>query len=299
MEWLNYHHLLYFWTVAREGSIVRAGEQLRLTQPTISGQVKALEDALGERLFDRQGRRLVLTEMGRVVYRYADEIFALGRELLDTINDRPTGRPYRLVVGVANNLPKMLVYRLLAPALSLPEGVRVICRDDYTDRLLAALSLHEVDVVLTDAPMGPGVSVRAFNHLLGECGVTFLGTPDLAARARRRFPASLDGMPVLLPTEGLNSRRSLDEWFGAHGVRPQVVAEFDDSAVLKAFGHAGAGIFPVPTVVEDDVRRQYGVRVVGRADDVRERFYAISVEKRLKHPAVVAMTQRARTDVFK
>jgi LysR family transcriptional activator of nhaA len=298
MEWLNYHHLLYFWTVAREGSVVGAAEQLRLTQPTISGQIRVLEEALGEKLFQRSGRRLVLTDVGRVVYRYADEIFAIGRELLDTLNDRPTGRPYRLVVGIGDAMPKALVHRLLAPALALPEGVQLTCREDKTDRLLGALSMHELDVVLSDTPMGPNVSVKAFNHLLGESGVTLFAERKLAAAVRRGFPRSLDHAPLLLPTEQTTLRRSIDQWLSAQDVRPRIVGEFDDSALMKVFGEAGAGVFPAPTVVEDEVCEKYGVRMVGRVDGVRERFYAISVEKRLKHPAVVAISQGARQDLF-
>lgn len=299
MTWLNYHHLLYFFTVAREGSVVMAAEKLRLTQPTISGQVKALEQTLGERLFQRQGRRLVMTEVGRLVYRYAEEIFSLGQEMLDTLNDRPTGRPLRLIVGVADQMPKMLVHRLLAPALALPAGVQIVCRDDKTDRLLAALAMHELDVVLADAPMAPGVAVRAFNHLLGECGVSFFATPTLARTLGRRFPKSLDGAPMVLPAENIAVRRSLEQWFEAQDVRPNVVAEIEDSAVLKSFGQGGAGVFPAPSVVEAAVAQQYGVRVVGRTTDVVERFYAISVEKKLKHPAVVAITEAARVGLFK
>jgi LysR family transcriptional activator of nhaA len=298
MAWLNYHHLLYFYTVAREGSVVRAAQQLHLTQPTVSGQVKMLEEALGERLFERQGRRLALTEVGRLVHRYAEEIFALGRELLDTLDDRPTGRPFRLVAGIADQMPKALVHRLLEPALRLPEGVQVICREDKTERLLASLALHELDVVLADAPMGPGTSVRAFSHQLGECGIAFLAARSLAARLRRRFPASLQDAPMLLPTGNTALRRSLDQWFDSEGIRPHVVAEMEDSSLLKAFGRAGEGVFPVAGVVERDVARQYGVALVGRTDAIRERFYAISVEKKLKHPAVVAITEGARHDLF-
>jgi LysR family transcriptional activator of nhaA len=299
MTWLNYHHLLYFYTVAREGSVVRAAAALHLTQPTISGQIKALEDTLGERLFERQGRGLALTEVGRLVYRYAAEIFALGQEMLDTLNDRPTGRPFRLVVGVADQMPKMLVHRLLAPALTLPEGVQIVCRDDKTDRLLAALSLHELDVVLADAPMASGVAVRAFNHLLGECGTTFFAAPAVARRLVRGFPGSLDRAPMLLPADSTAVRRALEQWFDSHDVRPTVVAEIEDSAVLKSFGSEGAGVFPAPSVVENDIRRQYRVRVVGRAANVVERFYAVSLEKKLKHPAVVAITSAARAGLFK
>lgn len=298
MQWLNYHHLLYFWTVAREGSVVRAAETLSLTQPTISGQIKMLEDALGERLFDRVGRRLVLTEVGRLVYRYADEIFTLGRELLDTLNDRPTGRPFRLVVGVADVMPKQIVHRLLQPAMDLPEGVQLVCREDKTERLLGALSMHELDVVLADRPMGPGVSVRAFNHLLGESSITVFGTKALAAKLRRGFPKSLDGFPMLLPTDNTVVRRAIEQFFDAQEIRPRIIAEFEDSALLKAFGEAGAGVFTAPTVIERDVSRQFGVTPIGQLESVKERFYAISVEKRLKHPAVVAISDAARHGLF-
>ncbi|MCU0255286.1 MAG: transcriptional activator NhaR [Vicinamibacterales bacterium] len=298
MQWLNYHHLLYFWTVAREGSVVRAAEALSLTQPTISGQIRALEDALGEKLFERSGRRLVLTEVGRIAYRYAEEIFTLGRELLNTLDDRPTGRPLRLVVGVADVMPKLIVRRLIEPALRLPEGVQVICREDKSDRLLAGLSLHELDVVLADTPMTQGVSVRAFNHLLGESGVSILGAKALAQKYRRQFPASLDQAPMLLPTANTVVRRSLDQFFDTHGIRPRIVAELEDSALLKSFGEGGLGLFPMASVIDKDVCRQFGVQVVGQLEQVRERFYAISVEKKLKHPAVVAISEHARAQLF-
>jgi LysR family transcriptional activator of nhaA len=298
MEWLNYHHLLYFWTVARTGGVSAAGAELRLAQPTISGQLRALEDSLGEKLFHRVGRRLELTEMGRVVYRYADEIFSLGRELMDAVHGRPTGRPVRLAVGVADVLPKLITYRLIEPALKLPEPVRMIIREDKPERLLAELALHELDVVLSDAPMSPTVKVRAFNHLLGECGVTIFGTKELAAKYRRTFPRSLDGAPLLLPTENTSLRRGLDQWFEQHDLRPMVVSEIEDRALLKAFGERGVGLFPAPTVIESEVRRQYGVAVVGRIEAVKERFYAISVERRLKHPAVVAICEAARQQLF-
>jgi LysR family transcriptional activator of nhaA len=294
MSWLNYHHLLYFWTVAREGTIAKACELLHLTQPTISGQLRSLEKSLGAKLFDRLGRNLVLTETGRVVYRYANEIFSLGRELTDTLKASPTGRPLRLVVGVADVLPKMVSYRLLEPALHLPEAVQLICREDKPERLLAELSVHGLDIVLSDAPVGPSVRVRAFNHLLGECGVSVMGTAELAKPLRRGFPRSLDGAPFLLPTDNTTLRRSLDQWFDTQGIRPAVRAEFEDSALLKVFGQAGIGLFVVPMAVEDEVRKQYGVRLVGRLQEVRERFYAISVERKLKHPAVVAISRAAR-----
>jgi LysR family transcriptional activator of nhaA len=299
LEWLNYHHLLYFWVVAREGSIARATRQLRLAQPTISGQIRTLEAQLGEKLFQRQGRRLVLTEVGRVAFRYADEIFGLGRELMDTVKGRPTGQPVRFSVGVADVVPKLIAHRLLEPALALPDRVRIVCLEDRTDRLLAELALHALDLVISDAPIGPHVNVRAFNHLLGECGVSFFATPKRAAPLRRRFPHSLDGAPMLVPSEGATLRRSLDQWLEAAGLRPRVVAEFDDSALLKAFAQAGHGVFAGASAIEGEICAQYGVRVVGRVDALRERFYAISVERKLKHPAVLAITEAARSALFR
>ena len=287
MEWLNYHHLHYFWVVAREGSIARASGQLNLAQPTISGQIHALEEALGEKLFMRVGRHLVLTEVGRVVFRYADEIFTLGRELMDTLKGRPTGRPLRLVVGVADVLPKLIAYRLLEPALRLSTPVQVICREGKLERLLAELVVYELDVVLSDAPSGALNRVRAFNHLLGECGVSLFGFPD-----------SLDGAPFLLPTDNTMVRRGLEQWFEAADIRPRVVGEFEDSALLTVFGQTSLGMFAAPSVIEAEVQQQYGVEVIGRLADVRERFYAIAVERKLKHPAIVALLEAARQTLF-
>jgi LysR family transcriptional activator of nhaA len=298
MDWLNYHHLRYFWTVAREGSLVAAGKVLRLSHPTLSAQIHALEDQLGEKLFVRVGRRLALTEMGRVVYRYAEEIFSLGRDMVDTVKGRASGQPLRLDVGIADAVPKLVVRRLLQPALSLPEPVRLVCYEDAYEKLLADLALHTLDIVISDAPVPPGSSVRAFNHLLGETGVSLFGTKSLASTYRRGFPKSLDGAPWLLPLENLTLRRSLNQWFDRHDIKPRIVAEFEDSALLKVFGADGVGIFPAPTVMESDVIRQYGVRVLGRAPEVRERFYAISVERKLKNPAVVAISDAARHEIF-
>jgi LysR family transcriptional activator of nhaA len=299
MAWLNYHHLFYFWTVAREGTIARACEVLHLTQPAISAQLRTLERSLGEKLFAKQGRNLVLTETGRVVYRYADEIFTLGRELQETLAGRSTGRPMRFVVGITDALPKLLAHRLLAPAFELPEPVRLVLREDSPDRLLADLAIHALDLVLSDAPVPPTVRVRAFSHALGECGTTFFGAPALVSRFRRGFPGSLDGAPFLMPGENASLRRSLEQWFAAEGVSPFAVGEIEDSAVLKVFGQAGVGIFAAPSVVETEIVRQYQVRVLGRTDAVRERFYAISVERRITHPAVLAITSAARDELFR
>ena len=298
MEWLNYHHLLYFWLVAREGGLVPAGKLLRLTHPTLSAQIHALEDRLGEKLFMRVGRKLELTEAGRVAYRYAEEIFGLGRELMGALQGREGGRPARLSIGVTDTVPKLVVRRLLQPALALAQPVRLVCAEGSHQQLLADLALHALDLVLSDAPVPPGSPVRAFNHLLGECGVTFFAAPALAPAYRRGFPRSLDGAPMLLPLESLPLRRSLDQWFGSLGVRPRVVAEFADNALLKVFGGDGLGVFPAPTAVAAEVAAQYGVRPVGKTDAVKERFYAISIERRLKNPAVVAVCETARLELF-
>jgi len=298
VERLNYHHLLYFWMVAREGSVARAAAQLRLAQPTLSGQIHALEDALSEKLLERAGRGLRLTEMGRVVYRYADEIFALGRELTESVKGQPTGRPLRLAVGVADALPKLVAYRLIEPALALPQPVRLVVHEQSTEKLLAALALHELDVVLTDRPTPPGVSVRAFTHLLGDCGVTLFAAPRLALKYRRRFPHALEGAPFLMPGETSTLRRGLEQWFEKQRIQPRIVGEFDDSTLIKVFGQAGTGVFAAPSIIESSVRKQYGVAVVGRLERVRERFYAVSAERRLKHPAVIAITESARRELF-
>ena len=293
MEWLNYHHLLYFWTVAREGTIARASEELRLAQPTISGQIRVLEDQLGEKLFQRSGRNLVLTDMGRLVYRYADDIFGLGRELMDTLKDRPTGRPLRFQVGVADEVSKVIAYRLLEPAMRLEQPVYMVCRDGAAERLLTELATHSLDLVIADTPISPTIKVKAFSHPLGETSVTVFGTAKLAAARRKNFPKSLDGAPFLLPTIGKTLRRTLDQFFDQQSIRPRIVAELDDSALLTTFGQAGAGLFVAPTVLEKEVMRQFGVTSVGRLDAVRERYFAISVERRLKHPAVVAISEAA------
>jgi len=298
MEWLNYHHLLYFWTVAREGSVTRAAAELRLGQPAVSAQIRTLEEALGEKLFTRVGRHLVLTDVGRIVFRYAENIFSLGRELLDAVKDRPTGRPIRLQVGIADAIPKLIAYRLLRPAFELKEPVRLVCHEGKPDRLLAELAVHDLDLVLTEAPLGATHKVKAFNHLLGECDVKFFGSARLARAHRRAFPRSLDGAPVLLPTDNTTLRRALDQWFDAEGIRPVVVSECEDNALLDVFGAAGVAMFAAPAAIEKQIRRQYGVEVIGRVGGVRERFYAISVERKLKHPGVVAIVEAAREKVF-
>jgi LysR family transcriptional activator of nhaA len=265
----------------------------------VSAQIRALEKSLKSALFDRSGKTLALTDTGRMVYRYADEIFALGRELQDALHDRPRGQALRFAVGVADTLPKVLVHRLLAPAFEAGDDVRVTFIDGEPERLLAQLALHELDLVVSDYPASPRLGLKAFTHVLGECGVTFLATAGLARGIRKGFPGSLTGAPMLLPVGTSALRRSLDQWFDERDIHPRIVGEFSDSALLKAFGAAGDGVFAAPTAVEDEVLRMYGVRIVGREPAIRERFYAISVEKRLKHPAVVAISRAARTRLFR
>lgn len=298
MEWLNYHHLLYFWVVAKEGGLVPAGKVLNLSHPTLSAQIHALEDRLGEKLFEKVGRKLSLTEMGRVVYRYADEIFTLGRELVDTVQGRSVGKPLRLGVGIADVVPKLVVRQLLQPALEMPEPVRLVCHEGSFERLLASLALHELDILISDAPVPSGSSVRAYNHLLGETGVSFFATPKLARALAGAFPTCLNDAPCLLPLEDLTLRRALNQWFSRHALQPRVVAEFADSALMKVFGADGVGVFPAPTMMKRELEQQHAVECLGDADGVRERFYAISSERKLKHPAVVAISEAARGGLF-
>jgi LysR family transcriptional activator of nhaA len=295
---LNYKHLHYFWVVANKGGVARASESLHLTPQTISGQLRLLEEAVGAKLFSRVGRRLVLTEAGRLALGYADEIFNLGTELKEVLQSRPSGRPLRLVVGIADVVPKLIAYRLLEPALQLAEPVRIVCQEDKLDNLLADIALHKLDVVLADGPMPPGIHVRVFNHFLGECGITFFATGRRATRYRRHFPQSLENAPMLLPSGNSALRGVLRQWFEQVQVQPHIVGEFDDSALMKAFGQAGAGVFCAPSVIEREIARQYQVKFVGRTRKVRQQFYAISAERRLQHPAVVAVSHAARRKIF-
>ena len=294
MSWLNYHHLLYFWTVAGEGSLAEGSAKLHLTPQTVSAQLRTLEEALDVQLFDRTHRKLSLTDVGRVVYDYADAIFSLGRELQETLRGQPGLRPQRLVVGVADVVPKLVAYRVIEPALGFGEEVRIECVEDTSERLLARLAVNELDLVLSDMPLPPTVNVRAFNHLLGECGVTFLAAPPLSTKCRRNFPRSLDGAPFLLPAKGTALRRSLELWFDSQEVTPVASGEFVDTALLKVFGEAGVGMFAVPTVIADDVSKRYKVKPVGETTDIIDRCYAITVERRVHHPAVAAICDTAR-----
>jgi LysR family transcriptional activator of nhaA len=298
MEWLNYHHLLYFFVVAREGTIAKACEILRLTQPTISAQLKSLEDALGEKLFERSGRTLALTETGQIVFAYAQEIFGLGRELQDTLKGRPTGKPIKLRVGVSDVVPKLIAYRLVEPALRVHGHIQLVCSEDHAERLVEQLASHALDLVLTDSPVVLKVRNKVFHHPLGACSVSFFAAKTLALRLRGEFPACLHGQPMLLPMDNAVIRRQLDRWLESRSLRPRIVGEFADSALMKVFGERGEGIFPGPSVIEKEIRDHYGVEVLGRVDELRERYYALSAERRIKHPAVQAISDAAKASVF-
>ncbi len=299
MEWLNYHHLLYFWVIAREGSIKQACDRLNLSQPALSVQLRTLEDAVGEKLFERIGRGLVLTEIGKITYRYADEIFTLGNELTNTLKGREADHPVRLIVGIAEVVPKMVAYKLLKAAFQQFENIKIICWEGRLERLLGELALHTLDIVLTDAPVPPTVSIEAHSHLLGETGVTIFGTEPLARHYRRKFPQSLDGARFLLPTNNSMLRRGIEEWFRKHHIHPTVVGEFEDGATMKAFGQEGHGLFPGSSVVAKEITRQYQVRTIGHIPELTESFYGITVERRIKHPAVLAISQSAKETIFR
>ncbi|HXV68425.1 MAG TPA: transcriptional activator NhaR [Nitrospira sp.] len=298
MEWLNYHHLLYFWSVAKHGTVAKACEELRLAQPTISAQIRVLEDTLGEKLFVRSGRRLVLTEMGRVAFKYAEDIFSLGHDLMNTIKGLGSGRPVRLAVGIVDVVPKLVASQLLKSAFTYSPSIRMVCWEDKLDKLLADLAIHGLDLVIADTPAPPTIKVKAYNHLMGESGVTLFATRTLTRRYRRNFPQSLRGAPILLPTSNAMLRRQMDEWLARHDLRPTLIGEFEDSATLKAFGQEGYGLFPGSTVMEEEICRQYRVHVVGQLNSLKQHFYAITVERRLTHPAVLAVVRSARRELL-
>jgi LysR family transcriptional activator of nhaA len=298
MSSLNLKHLRYFWAVASNGSIARASEILHVTPQTISGQLRELEEQMKARLFEKSGRNLVLTDTGRLVFSYADEMFQLGNELQDVLEGRVPGTALTLTVGVAMVVPKLLAYRVLEPVLKMQESVRLVCQEASLADLLAELSVHKIDLVLADAPMSPTLNVRAYNHLLGESGISFFATARRARKYTAGFPDSLNGAPMLMPTASSALRRSLEQWLERRGIEPVIVAEFEDRALMKAFGEADAGVFTSPRAVEDDVVAKYGVRVIGRTEEIKERYYAISAERRIKHPAVSAITETARNELF-
>jgi LysR family transcriptional activator of nhaA len=298
MRNLNLKHLRYFWVVAGQGSITKAGELLHLTPQTISGQLRLLEEETGAKLFDKAGRNLVLSDTGRMVFSYADEMFRLAGELQDRLEGRPVGSALVLNVGIAMAVPKLLAYRVLDPVMHMDQEVRLVCHEAPMVDLLADLSVHKLDLVIADSPIGPMLNIKAYNHVLGESGISFFAREHEVQHYRDNFPASLDGAPLLMPTANSTLRGALDQWLERHGLRPRIVAEFEDRALMKAFGEAGAGVFTSPTAVESDVRSKYAVHVIARSDEIRERFYAISAERRIKHPAVATITTAAREDLF-
>ena len=295
---INYKHLYYFFMVAREGGVARASERLHLTPQTISGQISLLEANFGVDLFARVGRNLELTETGRLVSGYADEIFSLGDELEQLLHQLPGELPLLFRVGVVDGIPKSIAHRILGPALQMPEAVRMVCREASLNTLLAELAVHRLDLVLADRTIPPTVSTRGYSHKLGECAVSFFAAKKLKNNRAGDFPQCLEGAPILLPTSGSQLRSNIDQWLDKHRVHPRVVAEFDDSALMKAFGQKGAGIFIAPSAIEAEVELQYEVTAIGQSVEVKEYFYAISIERRVTNPIVSAVVAAARKSLF-
>jgi LysR family transcriptional activator of nhaA len=293
MEWLNYHHLRYFWTVAKEGSLARAAAKLHVSQPSISEQIRELEGAFGEKLFRREGRSNKLTDAGQVVFGYADEIFALGRELMNAVKQRPGTRKLRLNVGVADSFPKLVTNEILKPVFTMPQAVHVVCREGKMEDLLAQLAAHRLDLVLSDEPAPSSANFKVFSHALGESSITLCAEAKLAAKLKRNFPKSLNDAPALLPAENTALRRSLETWFRAHNVRPNVVAEFDDLALMKVMAAEGRGFIAVPTVALKEAVSRYQFRSLGQATACHVQFHAITAERRIVHPAVQVVTKSA------
>ncbi len=292
MEWLNYHHLRYFWTVAKEGSLARAAAKLHVSQPSISEQIGELEDALGERLFRREGRNNKLTDAGQVVFGYAEEIFTLGRELMNTVKQRPGARVLRFYVGVVDSFPKLVTNEVLAPVFGMRQTVHVICREGKMDDLLAQLAAHRLDIVLSDEPASSNTIFKTFNHPLGETSATFCAEKKFAAELRRGFPRSLHGAPALLPAENTSLRRALEKWFRDHQIEPRIVAEFEDLALMKVMAAEGRGFIAVPTVALKDAVAHYAFQPVGEAAQCRLHFHAVTAERRIAHPAVALVTSK-------
>ena len=295
---INLKHLRYFWAVASHGSITKASQALHLTPQTISGQLRDLEESIGEKLFGREGRNLVLTDTGRMVFSYADEMFQLGIELQDVLDGQTFGIKITVKFGVAMIVPKLLAYRVLEPVLQMNESTNLICHEAPLVDLLADMSIHKLDAVLSDCPINPSLNIRAYNHPLGGSGITFFSVPEHAKKLQKNFPQNLHDFPFLMPSKSSSLRMNLENWFDQHAIKPRVVAEFEDRALMKAFGERGTGVFTSPQTMEEDVLEKYGVRVIGRTDEVQENFYLISPERRIRNPAVTAITEAARTNLF-
>ncbi len=294
MNWFNYHHFYYFWVAARLGSISAAADQLNLSRPTVSAQLKQLEESIGKKLFDRSSRSIKLSEFGQIAFTYAEEIFTSGQEFQDLVAGNLSSKPSRFRVGTPDAMPKLITYRLLKPTLKLAKELQISCVEGKLDDLLAELAVHRLDLVLSDSPVSPTMHIKAYNHLLGECGVSFFATESVVNDHAKAFPDCLSYLPLLQPIETRSIRRSLNQWFSKLGIQPKTRAEFEDSALMKVFGQAGEGVFPAPTAIEQDVCEQYNVQVLGRTIEIREFFYAISVERRIKHPAVLAISESAK-----
>jgi LysR family transcriptional regulator, transcriptional activator of nhaA len=297
MEWLNFHHLRYFWTVAREGSLARAAERLHVSPPSISEQISELEEALGEKLFRREGRQNKLTDAGQLVFGYAEEIFALGRELMNAVKQRPGTETLRLYVGVADSFPKLVTSEILKPVFAMKRAVQVTCREGKMPDLLAQLAVHRLDIVLADEPASSSTNVRTYNHPLGEAATVFCAPGKLAAQIKPGFPKSLDGAPALLPAENTPLRRAVENWFREVGVHPKVAAEFEDLALMTVMAAERSGFIALPAPAMDDAVRRYGFEVLGTAESCRTRFFAITAERRILHPAVTVLTEAARAQL--
>ncbi|MBL0283540.1 MAG: transcriptional activator NhaR [Zoogloea sp.] len=292
---MNLKHLFYFWKTARSGGVVKAGEALHITPQTISGQIRLLEESLDTQLFARDGRALELTPAGRLAMEYADEMFSISAELEQALRHYPKGRPVEFRVGVSDAVPKSLAYRLLRPAVDPADPVRIICREWRLDRLLAELAIHRLDLVIADSPIPPSVDVRAYNHRLGDSGLSFFAAHALVGSMNKPFPECIGDMPALLPGEDSAIRRKLVDWLDRKRLRPRIAGEFDDTALMTAFGRAGVGVFAVPTAIEQETLAGGELVLLGRAEEVRIEYFAISVERRLTHPCVLAISEAAKT----
>ena len=298
MEYLNFHHLRYFWMVSKRGGVRKAAEELHVSQPSVSAQLKLLEESLGDKLFRRSGRNLVLTETGHLVFSYADEIFSAGRELMNAVRQRPGKRRLRLNVGLTDAFPKLLAFQILKAAFRFSEPVHIVCREGEIAPLVQQLQAHRLDIVLADEPASSSLKTKTFNHRLGRSGFTFCAVPTLVPKLRRNFPRSLDGAPALLPTANMGMRTALETWFDRKGVRPQITGEFEDSALMEVCSSGGRGFTVVPSVIDRVALKQYGLRVIARVEECGSDFYAITADRRMKHPAALAITEHAYSEIF-
>ena len=299
MRHLNYNHLLYFWMVAREGSINKASDILHITPQTISGQIKSLEATVGAPLFNRSGRNLILSEAGHLIWPYANEIFLLGEDLARNVKSKNMQPSSHLNVGLVNSIPKLIAYRILSISFDKNSEIRLVTQEGTLDNLLADLALHKLDLVLSDRPHTPGINIKAYNHLLGTSNIAFYAKKTIAKSYSKNFPQSLNDAPMLLPSVTNPLRRDLEDWFENKDITPNIVAEIDDSALLKVFGESGLGIFPAPVVMADNILKMYGAKKIGSINEISESYYAISAERKLKHPSVVEITRFARDKIFK